>query len=308
MIHLRLVVPHSRSVETFALLSDTSSVINLIRIPGAASKPAGDVILCDVAREDASRLLSELRERRIHHEGSIAMEYIDTSISDAARAAERAAPGNVADAVIWESIRARAFEEADLSFTFVAFMILATVIAAMGILTDSIVLIIGAMIVGPEFGPLAGIFVSVVEGRWRLAWRSGRALLVGFPAGIAAAWILTLVLDWTGVAAEALPANREATFFISHPDWFSFLVAIAAGIAGTLSLTTIKAGTLIGVLVSVTTIPAAANIAVAAAYTDWDECRGAVLQLSLNLTTMIVAGAGTLVIERWAYQRRHIAV
>ena len=38
---------------------------------------------------------------------------------------------------------------------------------------------------------------------------------------------------------------------------------------GVLSLTTAKSGALVGVLISVTTIPAAANIGVAAAYAEW---------------------------------------
>jgi len=306
MIHLRLVAPPERAAEVLDFLDATPSVINLIHLRGAAHKPDGDVILCDVAREDGTRVLSELRDLRLHHEGTIAVEYIDTSISDAARAAERAAPGAVADAVIWESVRAHTFEEADLSFTFVAFMTLATLIAAMGILTDSIVLIIGAMIVGPEFGPLAGICVAAVERRWTLVRRSAQALLVGFPIGITAAFILTLALDGAGVAPEGLPATREATLFISHPDTYSVLVALAAGIAGTLSLTTIKSGALIGVLVSITTIPAAANIAVAAAYADWGEWRGAQLQLLVNLAAILAAGTGTLLVQRWAYRRRAI--
>ena len=48
-------------------------------------------------------------------------------------------------------------------------MILATLIAAVGIVTDSIILIIGAMIVGPEFGPLAGLCVALVQRRRALA-------------------------------------------------------------------------------------------------------------------------------------------
>jgi len=304
MIHLRLVAPVERSDATIAYLEGTPSVINLVRLPGAAQKPSGDLILCDVAREDATRVLTELRSLRLHHDGTIAVEYVDTAISDAAREAERAAPGAVGDAVIWETVRARTFEEADLSFTFVAFMALATLIAAMGILTDSIVLIIGAMIVGPEFGPLAGISVATVERRWTLVRRSAQALAVGFPVGITAAFVLTLILDATGVAPEAIPNSRQATLFISHPDWYSLLVALAAGAAGTLSLTTIKSGALIGVLVSVTTIPAAANIAVAAAYADWGEWRGAQLQLVVNLAAILAAGILTLIGQRWAYGRR----
>lgn len=304
MIHLRIVLPANDVPETFAFLEASASVINLVRLPGAARKPEGDVIQCDVAREDASRVLTVLREQRVHKKGTIALEYIDTAISDLAREAERAAPGAVADAVVWESVRARTFEDADLSFTFVAFMVLATLIAAMGILTDSLVLVIGAMIVGPEFGPLAGASVAAVERRWTLVRRSLTALAVGFPAGIAAAFVLTLSLDAAGVAPESLPDGRDATFFISHPDTYSVLVAVAAGIAGMLSLTTIKSGPLIGVLVSVTTVPAAANVAVAAAYTHWSECGGSLLQLGVNVGCILVAGVCTLATERWAYARR----
>ncbi|MEO8541277.1 MAG: DUF389 domain-containing protein [bacterium] len=308
MIHLRVVADGERADEAFRFLEGSASVISLVRLPGAARKPNGDLILFDVAREDCTRIITELRRQGIHHHGTIALDYVDTAISDAARAAEDAAPGAVGDAVVWETVRARAFEEADPSFAFVAFMALATMIGAIGILTDSVVLIIGAMILGPEFGPLAGISVATVERRWRLVGRSVRALAVGFPAGITAAFVLTLVLEWTGVGPDAMPTSRQATFFISHPDWYSLVVAIAAGIAGTLSLTTVRAGTLIGVLVSVTTIPAAANIAVAAVYRDWSEWRGSMLQLSVNLLAMIAAGVVTLAVELWAYHRRSMVL
>ena len=78
--------------------------------------------------------------------------------------------------------------------------------------------------------------------------------------------------------------EHPLTDFISNPDAFSFIVAFVAGIAGVLSLTSAKSGALIGVLVSVTTIPAAANIGVAAAFGEWAEWRGAMLQLAVNLT------------------------
>ncbi len=306
MIHLRLVAPPACSEDVLAFLDKTPSVINLIHLRGAAHKPDGDVILCDVAREDATRVLTELRSLRLHHEGTITVLYVDTAISDAARAAEAAAPGTVSDAVIWESVRARTFEEADFSFTFVAFMVLATLIAAMGILTDSIILLIGGMIVSSEFGPLAGFCVAAVERRWQLAWRSLRALIVGFAIGIAAAFVLTQVLQATDIAPDTVIVTREATVFISHPDWYAFLVALGAGIAGMLSLTTIKSGPLIGVMVAVTTIPAASNVGVSLAYQDWSEWRGSQLQLGLNLSAIAFAGIMTLVVQRWAYQRRAI--
>ena len=71
-----------------------------------------------------------------------------------------------------------------------------------------------------------------------------------------------------------MPVDHELTGFISEPDFFSFFVAFVAGTVGILSLTNAKSGALIGVLISVTTIPAASNIGVAAAYGDWNEAGG----------------------------------
>ena len=68
-----------------------------------------------------------------------------------------------------------------------------------------------------------------------------------------------------------------------------------------LSLQTAKSSALIGVLISVTTIPAAANVGVAAAYRDWDEWRGAALQLAINLSMIVVAGVATLAVARWRH-------
>ena len=89
----------------------------------------------------------------------------------------------------------------------------------------------------------------------------------------------------------------------------SLTVAFAAGIVGMLSLTNAKSGALIGVLISVTTIPAASNIGVAAAYGDWADAGGAAAQLAINLATIVVAGVLTLFIQRRAYtarRRRHL--
>ena len=82
------------------------------------------------------------------------MEMIDTSISDAAKAAEQAAIGTPSDAVIWEEVESRTSESTELSVSFLAFMVIAMLIAAVGIITDQLILIVGAMIVGPEFGRL----------------------------------------------------------------------------------------------------------------------------------------------------------
>ena len=302
MVHLRIVAPGDCAEHALDLLTEAPAVINVIHLPGAARKPEGDVILCDVAREDASVILSDLREL---HVPEIAMELIDSQISTAAVAAEKAAAGLPSDAVLWEEVESRTSENTELSISFLAFMVLAMLIASVGVLLDSPILIIGAMVVGPEFGPIAGLCVALVELRRDLARRSAIALAVGFPFGIALAFGMVIVLRATGAApADFSAAEHPFTAFISQPDVFSFLVAYFAGTAGVLSLTTAKSGALIGVLISVTTIPSAAAIAVGAAYRNWDEATGALLQLGINLGAIMLAGVATLYLQRRLYVAR----
>jgi uncharacterized hydrophobic protein (TIGR00271 family) len=305
MVHLRIVVPADRSSRVLELLEATPSTCNLVFVGGAARQPAGDLVLCDVAREDASVVIDDLREMGIPRDGSISLEQIDSQLSEAAERAERAAPGAPSDAVVWEEVEARTSESTELSGNFLLFMVLAALLASVGIFTGSAILIIGAMVVGPEFGPLAGFCVALVEGRRKLALRSLAALAVGFPVGITAAFLFTLACEATGlIASDFSSGQRPLTQFISDPTTFSFIVALFAGMAGVLSLTSAKSGALVGVLISVTTILAAANIGIAAALADWSEWRGAMAQLTVNLTAIVLAGVTTLYVQRRLYRRR----
>jgi uncharacterized hydrophobic protein (TIGR00271 family) len=310
MVQLRIVAPEEGARRALELLEASKSVSSVVLLEGAARKPKGDVIECVVAREDASVLIQDLRELKIQETGSISIEPVGTLISDAAEAAEDHAPGLASDAVVWEEVENRSQELTELSATFLAFMVLAMLIAAVGILLDQPILIVGAMVVGPEFGPLAGLSVALVERRKALVKRSLSALAVGFPLGIVVTVVVTLIFDAVDLIPEGFdPTDHPLTDFISQPDFFSFFVAYIAGTAGILALTSPKSGALIGVLISVTTIPAASNIAVASALGEWGEARGAAAQLAVNLAAIVLAGVVTLYLQRRLYasrRRRHL--
>ncbi len=308
MVHLRIVVPAATVEAVLAVLEACASVINVVHLIGVARKPEGDVVLCDVAREDASVVLADLRHLRIPELGSIAIENVDTSLSDAADQAEAFAAGAPSDAVVWEQVSASTSESATISGGFMIFMLLASLIAAVGIVLDSPILIVGAMVVGPEFGPLAGLCIALVQRRPHLARESLLALVVGFPAGIVLVVVAIVAFRATGVIADDFDTvDHSFSESIARPDFLAFFVAFCAGIAGMISLSTAKSGALIGVLISVTTIPAAANAGVAAGYGDWETFGGSLGQLGVNLSSMVVAGTLTLTVQRLQYARRRRA-
>ncbi|QGV79036.1 DUF389 domain-containing protein [Streptomyces ficellus] len=307
MLHLRLIVPADRTDEVVAAIEKTVGTTHLVVVPGAARDPVGDLVLCDVAREAGDELISGLRALGLDRDGSIAVEDIGLSLSERANQAEEDAPGEGADAVLWEQLQDATHEESTLSVTYVAFLTLATMIAACGVVLDNAILVVGAMAVGPEFGPLAGVCTALVQRRPRLAGRSLVALLVGFAAAMGLTVLFSLGMNATGLFTEdMLHGDRPNTGFVYAPDWFSFVVGLLAGAAGTLSLTSAKSGALVGVAISVTTVPAAANAAVALAYGDLGQTRGSVEQLLLNLLAIVLAGTLTLLAQKffWARQRR----
>ncbi|MFD9494045.1 DUF389 domain-containing protein [Streptomyces sp. NPDC060005] len=300
MLHLRLITPADRTDDVVRLIEATVGTAHVVVLPGAARNPAGDVVLCDVAREAGDELIGGLRDLGIDHTGSIAVEDIDLSLSKRADKAEADAPGEGADAVLWEHLEEATHEESTLSVTYVAFITIATMIAACGVVLDNAVLIVGAMAVGPEFGPLAGLCTAAVQRGTRLALRSLTALLAGFAIAMAVTVLFSLFMDGVGLFTEAqLEGPRPNTGFVYAPDWFSFVVAVLAGAAGMLSLTSAKSGALVGVAISVTTVPAAANAAVALSYGDMGQTWGSTKQLLFNLLGIVLAGILTLMAQKW---------
>ncbi len=304
MLLLRMTVPAELVDDVLAALADDAAVSALVHVPGAAVKPAGDLVQAEVAREAANTVIDRLRATGVHLRGSLHVEQVPTWLSQPAYDAERDAPGSSADSVVWAQVVLRAYEDTELNWTFQTFMVLATLIASIAIVLDSQILVIGAMVLGPEFGAVAALGVGLVRRRYGLVGLAVRALVVGFAVAIAATTLLALLgrlLGWVTLAD--VTADRAATAFIYTPDKWSFIVAVIAAAAGVLSLTSAKVGGLSGVFISVTTIPAAGNVALGLAFGAWSEVGGSSLQLVLNLSGMALAGWATLALQQRVWHR-----
>jgi len=171
-----------------------------------------------------------------------------------------------------------------------AFMVLACLLAAIGVATNSPITIAGAMVVGPEFGPLAGIAVGLRLRRMDAVRRGIIALVAGFAGAVAATAVVAVLWRATGLVNAGNLAHSTGTEYICQPGWFSLITALVAGAAGMLSLTSAKSAALVGVFISVTTIPAAGNLALALVFGRFHDAAGSALQLVINLTGIVAAG------------------
>jgi uncharacterized hydrophobic protein (TIGR00271 family) len=304
VLHIRVISPPVRSDAVRELLLAEPGATHVTVLPGVAVQPVGDVVEADVTRESVDGVLSSLRGLGIDRAGGVTLGTIDTTLSDAADAAEQAAPGDPMDAVIWEEVVARTGEESRLSISFQVFLTIACLLAAIGAITDSSVTVVGAMVLGPEFGPLAAVAVGAVLRRGDLVKRGVVALGVGFPLAMAVTAAASVLFDALGLLSTAALDNLDQVDFIYKVGPFSFIVALLAGAAGMLALTSAKSASLVGVFISVTTVPAAAFAAVALVEGHYAQALGSAAQLAINVVGIVVAAVAVLVVSRRTVPRR----
>jgi uncharacterized hydrophobic protein (TIGR00271 family) len=303
VLHLQLRVPTDLTDEVVRLLGADETVTNVAVVPGGFTKPPGCLVIADVAREGANPVVAALRHLDLHHVGSVMLSEPEAILSDAADAAERAAPGEPDDGVVWDLVENRVRADSVLTWVYVAFLTLATLIAGAGRLLDQPILIIGAMVVGPEFSPVAAICLGLARPRPQILPRALGTLVGGFVIAVALATPLWVLARAVGLASRADAATGPQTDFIVQPDIWSFLIALLAGVAGVLALTTSKSGPLVGVFISVTTVPAVGTLALCLGVGVWSEIPGALTQLGVNIAGMVLSGTATLLAQRVVWSR-----
>lgn len=304
MHHLRVVTPSEHTAAVRDLLLTCEGATHVVVLEGVALQPVGDVVEAVVTREAVDDLLGGLCALGVDRSGGVTVETIETTLSDAADAAEEAVPGDPLDAVVWDEVVARTGEDSRLSISFQVFLSIACLLAAIGAITNSPVTVVGAMVLGPEFGPLAAVAVGLVLRRGDLVRRGLVALAVGFPLAMAVTAAATLLFDVLGwLDATDLDALDQVDF-IYQVGWSSFVVALLAGAAGMLALTSAKSASLVGVFISVTTVPAAAFASVALVEGRFAEAAGSALQLVVNIVGVVLAAVLVLLLSLRSDVRR----
>jgi uncharacterized hydrophobic protein (TIGR00271 family) len=303
--HVRLVSTPDRTEGLLEALDSDPGVSSLVVLPGAARRPGGDAVQFDVRPGSANAVFRQLRSFTGGHRAAVAVEYVDAALGEPPEPPSRHFVMQRDQAPVWELVEARIRSDAVYAPSFYALLAIAGLIGAVGILTNSQILIVGAMVVGPEYNAIMGVALGLDKRARRPVLRGLLALLAGFTAAVVLTLLFGLAIRWSGHTPGLYSAGiRPVSDLINNPNLFSVVVAVLAGIVGVVSLTEARASALIGVFISVTTIPAAADIGLSLAYSSWGEARGSAFQLLLNVVLLIAVGAAALRLQRIIWRAR----
>lgn len=175
---------------------------------------------------------------------------------------------------------------------FFALMGFASVIASMGVITDSTAVVIGAMLIAPLMTPLMGMAISLVMGWPNRLLRSATLAFIGIAFAIFIGMILGLVSP-----ADIDTATNSQIVARTSPTALDLLVAIAAGGAGAYGLSRPDVSdSLPGVAIAISLVPPLTVVGIAYSQGDMVAGRGALLLFATNMIAILIVGGLTFIL------------
>jgi uncharacterized hydrophobic protein (TIGR00271 family) len=288
MMQVEVFGPSGLMAEVAGALDALDGVTRVRRVE--AARPGHSVVAAAARPRSVDPLLDELA--RLEVPGSdIAVSRVDVVEWTATRDAE--------SGLVWADVLGQAWVNARPIGRYLILMFAAGVIAGYGVIERNGILIVGAMAVSPDLLPITAIAVGLVGRSGRLATDALLTLAAGMAMTGAAAAALSFVLDQGDLVPSgfSLSSASDALGGLTSINDETVVVALVAGIAGMLTLET-RASSAVGVAVSVTTIPAAAYLGVAAGLGEVGTASGALGLLATNVAMMVLGASATLVVQR----------
>lgn len=174
-----------------------------------------------------------------------------------------------------ESIFFEVNRGARVDINFIILTMLSTVVAAIGMLTDNVAVVVGAMVIAPLLGPNLAFAFGTAVGDRVLMLRALGTNFVGIAISLVLSWLIGLT--WSGPLDAPELLSRTAV------GYENVALALASGAAAVLSLTTGLSATLVGVMVAVALLPPAAALGIFAGAGEWGAARNAALLLGINI-------------------------
>ena len=302
MYRLTVTSPDHRTSGVISILEETKDANNVLVVEARESKQPTDMVTALVGRGSVDRVLLELRKLGDWNSGEIYFQEVDFAVQGTAGISTSKESEEEEALLGWEVILVHAREEARLTWYYLVFMACAGLIAAIGLISNIPLLLIGAMSLSPDLAPTNAIAVAISAGSWRDLWPPLRTLALGLLMAMVVAALGTFLIR--DIHGGGLKITDEMRAFVTVVNYASVAIALIAGVAAMTAFVTNQATTAVGVAISVTTIPAAAYAGLAAASISVGNGSQALWVLFVNVFFLTLAQVVTLLFLRRRMKHR----
>lgn len=279
------------------LAQDVRDVINEVDIGGPWHETLDDgrSLLCLLLEADQTGPIVDQFEKRFGSEPHFKLVILQVDAALPRKDAEAEKPKaeestKTASALSRQELLEEIHDMSRLSRVFLATVVLSTIVAAVGLLQDNVAVIIGAMVIAPLLGPNVAMAFGTTLGDPQLIKQAFISTLAGFLIAlvIAIGLALTLKVD---------PASIDEIVNRTHVSLSDIVLALAAGAAGVLVLTSGTSTALVGVMVAVALLPPTVVLGLMLGSGEWALASGAALLLATNVICVNLAGVVTFLVQ-----------
>lgn len=296
------------SEKTEAIVERISAIQGLIGLriqPGISRQPKGDVVTVEITNRSLPELTRLLRDEGAGRSSDTSFSTSEPISLVSASSAEEIVQ-DVSEAT-WEEMEAVIAKNSNATATALLVMAISGVLATIGIATNALHIVLGAMLIAPGFQPIVRIAVGIVARNG--AWRRGIAhTLEGYLALASGAAGMALFLQIMGKSplggeASYLPAGVLISYWttITLP---SLVVTTLAGAAGALLIATDRAILTAGVMVALALVPGAAIAALATVSGEFEIAASGALRWIMEACIIFLASVVVLLWKRSRVHRR----
>ncbi|MES3516856.1 MAG: TIGR00341 family protein [Natronomonas sp.] len=292
---IQTLVPEGKHDAVVATLD--AAGVDYAMSPETSDSDYSDIVYIPVDAAEVEDLLSRLRSIGVERSGYTMVSEVETIASDRFEAKQRqTADGD--ERISRDELRTKARNLSRNTPNYLAFTIISAVVASAGLLEDSASVVVGSMVIAPLIGPAMASCVGTVINDDALFWEGIRSQVVGVTVAITSATAFGFVYRLTVAPnLELLLIGQIAER--AHPGLLALAVALGAGAAGALSLTSGADEALVGVMIAVALIPPAASVGLGIAYGAPVLAVGAFVLVAVNLLSINAAGIVTFWIKRY---------
>ena len=300
---IQTLVPEGKRQLVIDLLEDAE--IDYAMTSETSRSDYSDIVYIPTDVDSVEGILDELRDVGVERDGYMIVSDVETIVSDRfeqqqADDEEDEEPNGVAEdeRISREELQTKARNLSRSTTNYIALTLISAIVATAGLLQDSAAVVVGSMVIAPLIGPAMASCVGTVISDDALFWEGMRSQAIGLAVAVVSATLFAA--GYRAVLApelELLLIQQVAER--AHPGLLSLAIALGAGIAGALSLTSGADEALVGVMIAVALMPPAAAVGLGIAYVDPTLAVGAGVLVSVNLLSINVAGVATVWVRRY---------
>ena len=307
---IQTLVPEGKREQVADILDDAE--VDYAMTDETSQRGYSDIAYIPTDVDSVEGLLDELRGAGVERDGYMIVSDVETIVSDSfdEQIAEKEddkgddegdddeAPPADDERIPREELQTKAQNLSRSTRNYIALTVISAIVATSGLLQDSAAVVVGSMVIAPLIGPAMASCVGTVVSDDALFWEGMRSQAIGLVVAVVSATLFAA--GYRAILApelELLLIQQVAER--AHPGLLSLAIALGAGIAGALSLTSGADEALVGVMIAVALMPPAAAVGLGIAYVDPTLAVGAGVLVAVNLLSINVAGVATVWVRRY---------